>query len=43
MLWGKALAAQGKTAEARAQFTAAAAMDLTPGERERLTKARVHG
>lgn len=40
MLWGEALAAQGKAIEAKAQFTAAAGMDLTPDERARLNQLR---
>ena len=43
LAWGEALAAQGKTTEAKAQFTAAAAMDLTADERSRLARAQAHG
>ena len=38
MFWGEALAKQGKAAEAKAQFTAAAGMDLTAAERSRLNQ-----
>jgi len=36
--WGEALARLGKTNEARAEWTAAAGMDLTPGERDELVE-----
>ncbi|HJT42674.1 MAG TPA: hypothetical protein VJ750_04150 [Rhizomicrobium sp.] len=36
--WGKALAYAGKPAEARAHFTRAAALDLTPSEKAELAR-----
>ena len=40
--WGEALAYSGKPAEARAEFTRAAALDLTPAEKSELAKANAH-
>jgi tetratricopeptide (TPR) repeat protein len=39
--WGEALAKQGNAAEARAQFRAAAALDLTAPERAELSAQKV--
>ena len=41
--WGEALAYAGKPDQARAQFTHAATLDLTPSEKAELAKASAHG
>jgi tetratricopeptide (TPR) repeat protein len=41
--WGQALARQGKTDEAKAQWRAAAGMDLSAADRAELVRMQVHG